>query len=204
LLAKGFLAKLNYYDLTCINLNNVRSNSTGSDYDDASLLNEYKRSNYMDRLVCTVQRLLKPKSGVPRKGILVFTRRVEEARMLTEKIDNSVVVSAETPKKEREDILERFKKGEIKVVVNAQTLTTGFDYPELDTVVMARPTKSLSLWYQCVGRAIRPYQNKEGWIIDLCGNIKRFGRVEELRICDEGNGKWCVKSNGKQLTNVYL
>ena len=204
LLVKGFLAKLNYYDLTCIDLNNVRSNSTGSDYDDASLYREYKRSNYMDRLECTVKRLLKPKSGTPRKGILVFTRRVEEAKMIAEKIDNSAIVSAETPKKEREDILERFKSGEIKVVVNAQTLTTGFDYPELDTVVMARPTKSLSLWYQCVGRAIRPYEGKEGWIVDLCGNIKRFGKVEDLKLHDEGKGKWCVKSNGKQLTNVYL
>ena len=204
LLAKGFLSKLNYYDLTCIDLSNVRSNSTGSDYEDASLYREYKRSNYMDRLVCTIRRLLNPKSGVPRKGILVFTRRVEEAIMLTKQIENSVVVSAETPKKEREDILERFKNGEIKVVVNAQTLTTGFDYPELDTIVMARPTKSLSLWYQCVGRAIRPSKNKEGWIVDLCGNIKRFGKVEDLKLFDEGKGKWCVKSNGKQLTNVYL
>ena len=204
LLAKGFLADLKYYDLTCIDLTKVKSNSTGSDYDDASLYAEYKRSDYMGRLLTTIRRLLKPKSGIPRKGILVFTRKVIEAQMVVEKIENSAIVSAETPKKERERILSNFKQGKIKVVVNAQTLTTGFDYPELDTVVMARPTKSLSLWYQCVGRAIRPAQDKEGWIIDLCGNIKRFGKVEDLKLHDEGNGKWCVKSNGKQLTNVLM
>ena len=204
LLAKGFLAKLNYYDLTCIDLSKVKSNSTGSDYDDASLYREYQRSSYMERLEATVRRLMKPKNGIPRKGILVFTRRVLEAEMLSEKIECSAVVSAETSKKDREDILKRFKCGEIKVVINAQTLTTGFDYPELDTVVMARPTKSLALWYQCVGRAIRPSKNKEGWIIDLCGNIKRFGKVEDLKLCKDERGQWCVKSNGKQLTNVYF
>lgn len=204
LLAKGFLAHLNYYDLTCVDLSRVKSNSTGSDYDDASLYSEYKRSNYMERLENTVNRLLKPKNGIPRKGILVFTRRVLEAEMLSRKIESSAVVSAETPKKEREAILAKFKKGEIKVVINAQTLTTGFDYPELDTVVMARPTKSLALWYQCVGRAIRPSANKEGWIIDLCGNIKRFGKVEELKLCKDERGLWCVRSNGKQLTNVIF
>ena len=204
LLAKGFLSKMNYYDLTCLDLSNVKSNSTGSDYDDASLYREYKRSNYMERLVNVVRRLLKPKDGKPRKGVLVFTRRVLEAEMLVEQIENSVVVSADTPKNEREDILKRFRSGEIKVVVNAQTLTTGFDYPELDTVVMARPTKSLALWYQCVGRAIRPSKNKVAWVIDLCGNIKRFGKVEDLRLCKDDKSQWCVKSNGKQLTNVYF
>ena len=59
----------------------------------------------------------------------------------------------------------------------------GFDYPELDTVVMARPTMSLAMWYQIVGRAIRPHPSKEcGWIVDLCGNIKRFGEVSDLRL----------------------
>ena len=89
------------------------------------------------------------------------------------------------------------------VVANVGVLTTGFDYPELDTVVMARPTMSLAMWYQIVGRAIRPHPSKEcGWIVDLCGNIKRFGEVSDLRLFDSGNGKWAVFSNGRQLTNV--
>lgn len=204
LLRKGFLANLNYYDLTCVDLTRVRSNSTGADYDDASWFREAHRSGLIDKLANIVNRLLKPKSGMPRNGILVFTRSVIEAQRLVEKIPNSAIVSAETPKDDRERILEDFKAGKIKVVANAKTLTTGFDYPALDTVVMARPTKSLSLWYQCVGRAIRPYKGKDAWVVDLCGNIKRFGKVEDLKLHDEGNGKWCVRSNGKQLTNVYL
>lgn len=87
--------------------------------------------------------------------------------------------------------------------LNLKVNTTGADYTELDTVVMARPTMSLAMWYQIVGRAIRPHPSKEcGWIVDLCGNIKRFGEVSDLRLFDSGNGKWAVFSNGRQLTNV--
>lgn len=81
----------------------------------------------------------------------------------------------------------------------------GFDYPELDTIVMARPTMSLALWYQIVGRSIRPHPSKEsGWIIDLCGNIERFGEVKDLRLVDGGNNKWSVWNDKKQLTNIYF
>jgi DNA repair protein RadD len=63
---------------------------------------------------------------------------------------------------------------------------------------------SLALYYQMIGRGIRPHQGKESTqIIDLCGNIKMFGRVEDLRLVDGGNGKWFVSSNGRQLTNIY-
>lgn len=207
LLAKGYLADLKYYDLTCIDMNNVRSNSTGADYDEYSLRLEYERSGFYDKLTSTTLRVLKPKNGIPRKGVLVFTRFIKEADKLVEKLEQkgitSAIVTGETPKKEREDILADFKAGRIQVVANVGTLTTGFDYPELDTVILARPTKSLALYYQMVGRAIRPYEGKDGWIIDLGGSYKQFGKVSDLRIdCPVNTEKWVVKSNGRQLTNV--
>lgn len=204
LLNQGFLSKLKYYDITSIDMTNVRSNSTGADYNEESLKREYERSNFYGNLSSTVKRLLKPKSGIPRKGILVFTKFVEESERLVRDIPNSAIVTGETPKKERERILDEFKNGNIKVVCNVGTLTTGFDYPELDTVVLGRPTKSLSLYYQMVGRAIRPFEGKEGWIVDLCGNFRRFGRVENLRLEEPQKNKWCVTNCGKQLTNTYF
>lgn len=113
--------------------------------------------------------------------------------------------SRDTPKNEREEIIRRFKSGEIKVVANAGALICGFDYPELDTVVMARPTMSLALYYQAIGRAIRPHPSKrEAWYIDLCGNVERFGEVSDLKLAKNRHGDWNVFSNGKQLTNVIL
>lgn len=209
LLAKGYLADLHYYDLTSIDLRRVRSNSTGADYDEKSLVEEYERSKFYDKLFDTVVKVMHPKSGIPRKGILVFTAFTKEARQLVSKLQgigiNAAIVTGETNKKERESILEGFKNGEIKVVANVGVLTTGFDYPALDTIILARPTKSLGLYYQMVGRAIRPCQGKDGWIVDLSGNVKRFGNVADLYMWKPpGTTKWAVYSIGVQLTNVLL
>ena len=115
------------------------------------------------------------------------------------------MVSGDMPKCERERILEDFKAGRVRVVVNVGVLTTGFDYPELDTIIMARPTKSLGLWYQIVGRAIRPSPRKErGWVVDLCGNLNRFGKVQDLMLVEPKPNMWHVQSNGRQLTNVLF
>ena len=208
LLAKGYLADLRYFDCTQIDMSNVHTNSTGNDFDEKSLKLEYERSGFYDQLTSTTLRVLKPKNKIPRKGVLVFTRFTEEAEKLTSKLQqkgiNSAIVTGETPKKEREAILEKFKDGTIKVVSNVGVLTTGFDYPALDTVILARPTKSLSLYYQMVGRAIRPFKDKDGWIIDRGGSFRTFGKVSDLRIDLEvqGSSRWCIKSLGKQLTNV--
>ena len=205
LLDMGYLAKLNYYPMNPSGWNelNLKVNTTGADYTDKSVQREYERIDFYGYLVHIVQRLMNPKAEGKRKGILVFTRFLKEAEQLTWSIPGCAIVSGDTPKSTRERILAAFKSGEIPVVANVGVLTTGFDYPELDTVVMARPTMSLAMWYQIVGRAIRPHPQKEcGWIVDLCGNIKRFGEVSDLRLFDSGNEKWAVFSNGRQLTNV--
>ena len=216
LLNMGYLAKLNYYpmDKELKKYNggefkecNLKRNSTGADYTDESVKEEYERINFYGFLTSIVKRLLdNQKTGAKRNGILVFTRFMKEAQRLANSIPGCAVISGDvkiTPKAERERILSAFKSGQIKVLANVGVLTTGFDYPELDTVVMARPTMSLAMWYQIVGRAIRPHPNKEaGWIVDLCGNINRFGYVENLKLVDGGNGKWAVFSNGRQLTNI--
>ena len=207
LLDMEFLANIEYYQLspTGWNEGNLKLNTTGADYTDKSVIREYERIDFYSYLVSIVQRLLNPKRGGARKGILVFTRFVKEAKRLADSIPNCAVVSGDTPKAERDRILTEFKSGKIKVVANSNVLSVGFDYPELDTVVMARPTMSLAMYYQIIGREIRPYKGKQSWFIDLCGNINRFGKVEDLKLVDtNGKGKWAVFSNGKQLTNVLF
>lgn len=207
LLDMGFLSKLNYYSMKPVAWNdaNLFTNSTGADYTDKSVIAEYKRIDFYSYLIEIVNRLMNPKQGGKRKGILVFTRFLEEAERLTNHIEGCQIVSGDTSKKEREQLLSDFKAGLIPVVANVGVLTTGFDYPELDTIVIARPTMSLALYYQIVGRAIRPHPNKEsGWIIDLCGNIERFGKVEELKLTEPKSGLWQVESSGKQLTNILF
>ena len=208
LLDMGYLAKVEYYSIPPPGWDTarLRINTTGADYTEQSVREEYKRADLHDWLAHIVDRLLhNTKTGIKRKGILVFTRFIEEAERLSYSIPGTAIVSGNTPKKERERILESFKAGKIPVVANVCVLTTGFDFPELDTIVMARPTMSLALYYQIVGRCIRPHPSKKSaWFIDLCGNIGKFGKVEDLKLVDGGNGKWAVWSRGRQLTNVYF
>ena len=114
LLAKGFLASLKYYDITKLDLSRVRTNSTGADYDEKSLLQEFERVDIYKDIVGWTKRLLNPKSGIPRKGILIFTRFIREAEKLASEIPNCAIVSGSTPKEERARILKGFKDGRIK------------------------------------------------------------------------------------------
>ena len=198
---QGFLAPMNYYDLKVVDTSRLALNSTGADYTDASVKKHYREIKFNDTLEGIVRRLL----VAGRKSILVFTRFVEEARYLAKAIGaGAAVVSGDTPKTERETILDAFKAGELNVVANVGVLTTGFDFPELATVVLARPTMSLALYYQMCGRAIRPCEDKVSWVVDLCGNFRRFGRVDDLTLREPKPGIWAVFSGHRQLTNVYF
>lgn len=209
LLQRGYLATLRYFDLSIMTHAALMRNSTGMDFDDDALKAQYDQCNLSTHLINIVRRLQRPKDGRPRKGILVFTRFIEESELLCEYVEGCAIITGSTPKKERERILKEFKEGKIKVVTNVGVLTTGFDYPELDTVVMARPTMSLALYYQIVGRAIRPHPDKESaWIVDLAGNYQRFGKVEDLHLHQRQIGEYfitgLVDNKVTQLTNNYF
>ena len=208
LLSEGFLARLTYFSqIKLVDTSRVKLNSTGRDYDEQSLSEEFQRCNLNQKLVEIVNRLLHPKNGVQRNGILVFTKFIEESEALCRAIPNSAFLTGETNKKDREKIIADFKSGKIKVLANVGILTTGFDYPALDTIVLARPTMSLALYYQMVGRIIRPYPGKQGWVVDLCGNVERFGEVENFHLVENKPGEYAyvgyVNNEWKYLTNVY-
>jgi DNA repair protein RadD len=195
----GYLARIEYATHNGFDRAKLQINSTGADYTDESVQTYLWASNLPVKLVDIIQTQMKT-----RKNILVFTRFVKEAQYLVHYIPGSAFVTGETPKKERARIIDGFKRGDIPVVANVGVLTTGFDYPELETVIIARPTMSLALYYQMIGRCTRPHPFKGyALVIDMCGNYESFGKVEDLEIVDGGNGKWFIASGGKQLTNIY-
>lgn len=200
---QNYLAKLEYFPVEKFQTARLKLNSTGADFTDRSVRQHMKEIDFNDLLFRTVRRLLQI-----RKSVLVFTRFVEEADELSRKFfGESEIVEANTKKSERDRIIGDFKSGKIRVVCNVGILTTGFDYPELDTVVIARPTRSLSLYYQMIGRSIRIHPEKESsYVVDLCDNFRRFGKVEELEIARERPNKdlWIIKNSRKQLTNIYF
>lgn len=201
---RGYLAPMNYYRMNVVDQSQLTLNSTGADYTERSLREYYQRIKFNDTLENIIHRLL----VAGRTSILVFTRFVEEAEYLVRSVNApAAVVSGDMNKRDRERVLDDFKTKRINVVANVGVLTTGFDFPELATVVLARPTRSLALYYQMCGRAIRPYEGKVSWVVDLCGNYERFGRVDQLELRDtsaKGTGLWAVFSGQRQLTNVLF
>ncbi len=203
----GYLAKMEYVSVNGFDRGRLEINSTGADYTDDSVERYYRSINFPDKVAQVVERQMQT-----RKNGLIFTRFVDEARYLANNLEGIAIVTGETPKKERERTLEAFKAGDVWGVANVGVLTVGFDHPELETIFMARPTKSLRLYYQMAGRGIRPHKDKACCrVVDMCGNFKEFGRLEDLEIGREvapygsryDQDRWFVASNGRQLTNVY-
>lgn len=194
----GHLSKLRYFSFDVINRNMLQMNSTGTDFTDASL-KAYYRSIDMPTLTADYANRLLAK----RDSLLVFCTLIDEANKVAAKVPGSVVITGETEKKDRERILTQFKKGVIRCVINVGVLTTGFDYPELQAVLIARSTMSLALYYQMVGRVMRPHPSKEeGWVIDLGNNVQFFGKIETMKIVEGATGLFSIVNNGRHLTNV--
>jgi DNA repair protein RadD len=132
-----------------------------------------------------------------RNSVLIFTSGVSHGQHIaknTERFSGRECgfVCGDTPGLERELLLQRFKAGELKYLANINVLTTGFDAPIIDCVVMLRPTNSPGLYYQMVGRGFRLHPEKtDCQILDYGGNIIRHGPVDDLKLKepDQGNGE---------------
>lgn len=194
----GHLAKLEYFSFNVVDRSMLRTNTTGTDFTEASLRAYYRQINMPQITISYANRLL-----AKRKNLLVFCSLIEEANAVSKGVPGSVVLTGDTDKAVRANILAQFKAGKIRCVINVGVLTTGFDYPELECVLIARSTMSLALYYQIVGRAMRPHPGKESaWIVDLGGNNSFFGKIETMQIKPNEKGLLAIWNGGKQLTNV--
>lgn len=112
-----------------------------------------------------------------RKSTLVFCVDLAHVSGLTHKFreygHNARFVTGETPRLERGELLEAFKKGEFPVLVNCGVFTEGTDIPNIDCIVLARPTRSRNLLVQMIGRGMRLHPGKENChIIDLVSSLE--------------------------------
>jgi len=88
---------------------------------------------------------------------------------------NAVHFDGDTPAKERTEIVQRFRDGEITVLTNVDLVGEGFDVPACWCCILLRPTMSLGLFMQQAGRALRPQEGKTAVILDHVGNYTRHG-----------------------------
>ncbi len=123
--------------------------------------------------------------GYERKHWLIFATGVEHcdriAALLTDKYGiPTKSVHSKLPNNERNENLQLFKSGQIRVVVNNNVLTTGFDFPGIDLIIVLRPTMSPALWVQMLGRGTRPCEGKVNCLVlDFAANTKRLGPIND-------------------------
>lgn len=117
-----------------------------------------------------------------KKGI-VFAVNVKHSKELAERLREAGMsaehVDATSAKQARDQTFTALRSGGVQWVTNCNIISEGFDCPDAEAVVLARPTTSLSVYLQMVGRVMRPGADK--LVLDLAGNILRHGRPEAVR-----------------------
>lgn len=170
---QGFLAPFKYYAAKDKDVDDqkLRRSSTG-DYVTASIEEAVSHKIYSH----TVDEYLAKASG---KQAVVYTYSVEAANHLAGEFNareiTAEAVDATTPTMVRDDAVRRFRDQKLKVLVNVNLFTEGIDLPNVDCVIMVRPTMSLALYMQFSMRCLNPRPGKVATIIDQVGNWERFG-----------------------------
>lgn len=170
----GLWSKL-YYQAEGFDDSLLVFNSSKSEYTEESVQKAYDANGGTYAILRALD------SNPNRKHILAFVPSVADAIDLSERYPNSAVIYGDMDKAQREQTIADFRAGRIRVLFNVRVLSTGFDYTGIDCIVLGISTASIALYYQIIGRATRIDPGKQdALIIDLGGNVKRFGRVEDL------------------------
>ncbi len=156
-----------------------------------------------------------------RRGVLLFTSTVRHAKEILGYLpaQQSALIIGDTPGSERDTILQDFKDQKIKFLVNVSVLTTGFDAPHVDLIAILRPTESVSLYQQIVGRGLRLYRGKEDCLVlDYTGvphdiftpTISDRRPTEdcvpvtvECPMCNHANDFWGVKDESGDVVEHF-
>jgi DNA repair protein RadD len=107
-----------------------------------------------------------------RRGVMIFSSTVNHAKEIMGYLPEGEarVIFGDTENTERDQIIEDFKQKKYKYLVNVSVLTTGFDAPHVDVIAILRPTESVSLYQQIIGRGLRLSEGKSDcFILDYAG-----------------------------------
>lgn len=115
---------------------------------------------------------------------LIFASGVEHAIHIDEILQEygmkGAAVHSKMTSEERDDAIAKYQSGEYQYLVNNNILTTGFDCPQVDLILVLRPTASSVLWVQMLGRGTRPFPGKTNCLVlDFARNTKRLGPIND-------------------------
>lgn len=177
LIQNGFLAPFDYYAPSLADLSQLKKSSSG-DYSKKSMDSSLNKAIFGD-VVKHYKDLAEGKQAI------LYAHSREYSRLLAQKFVQqgieAVHVDSKTPERARETIMQRFKKGEIKVLCNVDLISEGFNVPDCEVVILLRPTASLVLHIQQSMRSMRYKPDKKAIIIDHVGNYEKHGLPDTPR-----------------------
>lgn len=184
-IADGWLAPYNYYSVKANSLEQDRISSITEfdiegDFKTSALEREMDTKQIRARLLDSYLKLAKGKKGI----IYSISRKHSEHICEEYKTAgiNIVKIDSLTPREERRLYVQRFKAGQIDIIVNVDIFSEGFDCPDIEFIQLARPTRSLVKYLQQVGRGLRPTEGKTNCIIlDNVGSSNEFGLPDSDR-----------------------
>lgn len=189
LVREGYLAPVVAPSIRFPQVDTEGVKTKGGDFDEAELA---RRAMEVTRECVRVAL----ESAPDRKHFMWFAVNIEHAHMIDDALreagEASVIIHGELEKHERVSGIEEYLKKVHRHVVSVAMLTTGFNAKFVDCLVVLRPTRSLVLWRQIVGRGFRPYPGKENvLILDAGGNFTRHGAVNaDIGTGDSRAGLW--------------
>jgi len=179
LIDQGYLVGPKYFAPSVPDLTGVKTNRAG-DYDIQQLDEILNKSHPIGDIVATW------KAMGENRPTLCFAVSVKHSKSITAAFNASGIpalhIEAGNSDSERQDAIKKLESGEIKVLSNVGIVNTGVDIPCVSCLIMARPTKSYTLYIQTSGRGSRIFPGKSDFIIlDHGGNTMRHGLITEDR-----------------------
>lgn len=155
--------------------------------------NEKAMSNKFDKLSITnaaIEELIE--RGADRKKWLIFAIDINHAEHITEALLRKGVMSNVVHSRmgdSRKRVIDDYKSGKYRALVNVNVLATGFDDPSIDLIALLRPTQSPIIHIQTIGRGLRIADNKlDCLVLDFAGNVSRLGPINNVVIKEKGKG----------------
>lgn len=194
----GYWSPLIYESIT-FDASMLRFNSSRSDYTDKSIQEAYIRNKTQAKILESLRRYPE------RRSVVVFMPSIADAQEMHRMTPSSGVVFSGMRPQDRARVIDGFRSGKIRVVYNVNIIAIGFDHPGVDCIICARATGSLAFFYQALGRGSRIDPGKKDClIIDMAGNVSKFGKIEELYYKKEGSTWKLFGEGGVLLTGVPL
>lgn len=178
LIEAGSLCRFRLFAPSQPDLSGIRM--TGGDYQRGALAKAMDKPTIVGDAIGHYQKLC------PGKRAVVFAAGVDASKNIVAQFNASGIpaehVDGSMHNDERDRAVERFRRGETLILSNADLFGEGFDVPAIEAAILLRPTKSLSLYLQQVGRALRPMEGKsEAIILDHAGNSITHGLPDDPR-----------------------